>query len=161
MQAYSGADAPIQPIRPSIDARALWAGGAATAVVAALAAVVGVMIARGLFHIPVLAPERAGAIGDASTLQLAGWAALAALLATGLMHVLLLATPRPKTFFGWIVGLTTVLAVVWPFATGAPLAAKAATAVIYLVIGAAIGSLISGVAAWAVRRAPVQVDRVR
>jgi hypothetical protein len=70
------------------------------------------------------------------------------------MHLLLLTTPRPKTFFGWIVGLGTAVAVVWPFATGASLDAKVATALIHLVIGVAIGSLVSGVAVWAVSRGP-------
>lgn len=41
----------------------LWAGGAATAVVAALIAVVGILIARGVFGVPVLAPEGEGTWG--------------------------------------------------------------------------------------------------
>jgi len=41
---------------------------------------------------------------------------------------------------------------VFPFSTTAPLAQKAATAVVNLVLGIAIGSLISGVAQRAVRR---------
>ena len=67
------------------------------------------------------------------------------------MHLLLLSTPRPLTFFGWIIGLATVLVVLVPFSTAAPLTAKAATAVVDLVLGVAIGSLISGVAARSVR----------
>ena len=42
----------------AVDTGKLWAGGLATAVVAALIAVVGIVIARGIFHIPVLAPNR-------------------------------------------------------------------------------------------------------
>ena len=41
--------------RQPVDAGRLWTGGLATAVVAALVALVGVLIARGLFDIPVLA----------------------------------------------------------------------------------------------------------
>ena len=74
-------------------------------------------------------------------------------VATGLVHLLMLSTPRPLTFFGWIIGLATVLAVLLPFSTTAPLTAKAATAVVDLVLGIAIGSLISGVAARSVRSA--------
>jgi hypothetical protein len=70
----------------SVDARRLWTGGAATALVAALVVLVGVLIARGLLDVPVLAPTSEGALGDASTFQLAGYAAAAALLATGLLH---------------------------------------------------------------------------
>lgn len=136
---------------PSVDAGRLWTGGLATAVVAALVAIVGVLIARGLFDVPVLAPTGDGALGDASTWQLAGLAALAALLATGLLHLLLLSTPRPGQFFGWIMTLATVAAALVPFLTDADLDEKVATAAIYLAIGVAIGSLLSGVGRSAMR----------
>ena len=78
--------------RVHVDAARLWTGGLATALVV----VVGVLIARGLFDVPVLAPEGEGALGNASTARLAMLAAVAALLATGLMHLLLLSTPGPS-----------------------------------------------------------------
>ena len=137
--------------RPQVDAARLWTGGLATALVAALVAVVGVLIARGLFDVPVLAPAREGALGDASTARLAILAAVAALVATGLMHLLLLSTPRPFRFFTWIISLLTVVAVLAPFMTDATLATKVATAVIFLVIGMAIGSLVPGAARSATR----------
>jgi uncharacterized membrane protein AbrB (regulator of aidB expression) len=68
------------------------------------------------------------------------------------MHLLLLTTPRPQMFFSWIIGLATVIAVVYPFSTTAPLSQKVATAVINLVLGAAIGSLIHETAARVIRR---------
>jgi hypothetical protein len=120
----------------TVDASRLWPGGIATAVVAALVALAGVLVCRWLFGIPLLAPKSDGAYGDAHTL-----------VATALMHLLLIGTPRPLTFFHWIIGLATLLAVLFPFSTSAPLTAKAATAVVDLVLGIAIGSLISGVAA--------------
>ena len=55
-------------------------------------------------------------------------------------------------FFTWIVGLATVVVVLFPFSTSAPLSSKVATAVVDLVIGFAIGSLLNGVAARSVRR---------
>jgi membrane associated rhomboid family serine protease len=137
--------------RVQVDAARLWTGGLATALVAALVAVVGVLIARGLFDVPVLAPEREGALGNASTARLAVLAAVAALLATGLMHLLLLSTPRPFRFFTWIITLLTLVAVLAPFMTDAKLATKVATAAIGLVIGMAIGSLVSGAARSAIR----------
>jgi len=136
----------------AVDARALWSGGAATAVVAALIALVGILVCRWLFGIPVLAPRQDGAWGDASTAGYAIAAAAAALAATAIMHLLLIATPRPQTFFTWIIGLATVIAVVYPFGTTAPLSQKVATAVINLVLGAAIGSLVNGTAARIIRR---------
>jgi hypothetical protein len=129
-----------------VNAGRLWTGGVATALVAALVALVGVLIARGLLDVPVLAPTDEGTLGNAKTLRLAVLAALAALLATGLLHLLLLSTPQPRRFFSWIMALATVAAALAPFLTDADLDQQVATAAIYLAIGVAIGSLLSGVA---------------
>lgn len=140
--------------RPSVDARRLWAGGLASALVAALIAVAGIAIARGLFDIPILAPEDQGVWGDADTGWYAAVAAAAALLATGLVHVLMVTTPRPLRFFGWTIGLVTLVAAIMPFAADASTGSKLATALINLVLGLAIGSLVAGVARSAVRMEP-------
>jgi hypothetical protein len=134
-----------------VNANRLWTGGVATAVVAALVAVVGVLIARGLLDVPVLAPTEEGVLGNANTARLALVAAGAALAATGLMHLLLLFIPRPWQFYTWIMSLVTLAALLAPFATDAEIATKVATAAIFLAIGVAIGSLVSGVASSAVR----------
>jgi hypothetical protein len=134
-----------------VDAGRVWSGGVATAVVAGLVALVGVLICRWLFAIPILAPKSDGAYGDAHTTAVVLVAAAAALVATGLLHLLLLGTPRPLAFFSWIVGLATVLVVIVPFRTTAPLSAKIATALVELVIGIAIGSLLNSVGARSVR----------
>ena len=135
-----------------VDPKALWAGGVATAVVAALIALAGILIARWLFTIPILAPKNDGAWGNASTGMYVLAAAGAALVATAIMHLLLLTTPRPQVFFGWIIGLATLVAVVFPFSTTAPLDEKVATATVNLILGFAIGTLINGTAGRAVRR---------
>lgn len=140
--------------RAQVDAGRLWSGGVATAVVAGLVALVGVLVCRWLFGIPLLAPKQDGAYGDAHTTGMVLLAAAAALAATGLVHLLMLGTPRPLTFFGWIIGLATVLVVLLPFSTTAPLTAKVATGAVELVIGIAIGTLLSGVAARSVRMPP-------
>lgn len=137
-------------IRP--DAGRLWAGGFATAIVAALIAFVGVLICRWTLGIPILAPQSDGVWGNASTGYLALAAAIVALAATGLLYLLMLATPQPGTFMKWILGLITVAAVVYPFSTGAPLEQKIATSVVLLVIGVAIASLLNEVASRAVKR---------
>jgi hypothetical protein len=85
-------------------------GGIATAIVAALVVLAGVLITRAVLGIPVLAPKAASDFGDSSTAVYAGLAADCALLATALRHVLLLGTPRPFTFFAWITGLADVIA---------------------------------------------------
>jgi hypothetical protein len=132
--------------RPQVDAGRLWPGGIMTAVVAGLVALVGVLVCRSIFKIPVLAPRHDGAYGDVRTTGLVLAAAAAALVATGLAHVLLLSTPRPMAFFAWIVGLCTAVVVLFPFSTAAPLRDKVATALVDLVIGIAIGTLVNGVA---------------
>src|ERR1700751_123193 len=86
----------------TVDARQLWSGGAATAVVAALIALAGILGCRWLFDIPILAPRQDGAWGNASTAGYAISAAVAALAATAIMHLLLIAAPRPRMFFAWI-----------------------------------------------------------
>jgi hypothetical protein len=55
----------------TVDARQLWSGGAATAVVAALIAVAGILVCRWLFNVPILAPRQDGAWGNASTAEYA------------------------------------------------------------------------------------------
>jgi len=117
-----------------------------------------ILVCRWLFNIPILAPRQDGAWGDASTAGYAIAAAAAALVATAIMHLLLIATPRPQMFFSWIIGLATVIAVVYPFSTTAPLSQKMATAVINLALGAAIGSLINGTAARVIRRPSIAGD---
>jgi hypothetical protein len=128
----------------------------ATAVVAALVVVAGVFIARGILGIPVLAPTAAGSLGSATTVVYAVVAAAGALLATGLLHILLLATPRPLSFFTWFTALAVVVLVAAPFSQPAPLASKVFTAIINLVAGVAVISLLSGVARTAVRVRPPQ-----
>ncbi|GAA3523920.1 DUF6069 family protein [Amycolatopsis ultiminotia] len=136
-----------QNTRPGVDAARLWAGGVASAVVAALVAVVGLLIARGLFDVPVLAPKGDGIWGNASTTTYAIAAAAIALLATGLMHLLSVATPAPGQFFGWIMALVTLIAVVLPLTLTVEQSAKIATAVINLVIGLVIALVVSSMAA--------------
>ncbi|MEE2036481.1 DUF6069 family protein [Nocardiopsis sp. CT-R113] len=133
-----GSERPVNTTR-------LWSGGLATAVVAALVIFAGALVFRGVFDVPVLAPEEAGNLGDASTVAYALMAAVAALLATALMHLLLLSAPKAGTFFGWIVGLATAIAAVTPFSQGAEMPSQIATALINLVAGIAIITLLRSV----------------
>ena len=149
------------PDRARINAERLWAGGVATAVVAGLIALVGVLIVRAILRIAVYAPSEAGAFGDGHTVLLCAAAAAAALAATGLVHLLLVATPRPLSYFGWIVGLATAAAAVLPVATAASLPVALAQGVIHLVIGLAIGSLVAGAAANAMRTTSLRPARER
>jgi hypothetical protein len=142
---FPGAEPP--GYRPGLDAGRLWAGGVATAVVAALVAIVGLLIARGICHVVVLEPRGGGIWGNASTATYALVAAVAALLATGLMQLLSLGVPAPSTFFTWIMLLITAIAVVVPLTLTVAVSAKAATAAINLVIGLAITLIVNTMAA--------------
>jgi hypothetical protein len=139
-----------------VDPRPLWSGGVATAVVAALIALVGILVSRWLFNMSFLSPRREGAWGDASTAGYVFAAIGCALVATALMHLLLLTTPYPRVFFGWIIGLATVVAVVFPFSTTAPVSQKIATGFINLILGVAIGSLVAEVSRRVTRRLVVR-----
>jgi uncharacterized membrane protein YhaH (DUF805 family) len=137
--------------RVRLDSAQFWAGGLATAIVAALIALAGILICRWTLGIPILAPAGAGAWGNAHTGEYVLAAALVALVATAVLYLLVLGTPQPGMFFSWIMGLLTLVAVVYPFSTGAPLDQKAATAIVNLVLGIAITSLLNAVAARAIR----------
>jgi hypothetical protein len=143
-------DAGSSRVRP--DSGRFWAGAVATAIVAALIALVGILICRWTLNIPILAPAGDGAWGDAHTGEYVLVAALVALVAAGLLYLLVLSTPQPSVFFRWIIGLVTLIAVVYPFSSGAPLDQKVATAVVNLVLGVAIASLLTATAARAIRR---------
>lgn len=149
---------PVEQERTEVNVGRLWAGGVAAAVVAGLVAVVGVLVSRAVFQLAVLGSRKAGAFGDSSTVTLVVLAIAAALLATGLVHLLLVSTPSPMSYFGWIVGLLTVAAVVVPFIGSGSLPVRLAQAVIHLVIGLAIGGLVSNAASAASR---VTLGRVR
>jgi hypothetical protein len=144
---------------PRLNGARLWAGGVATAIVAALIVLVGLCAARGIFAVPVPVPTPTGGL---SSVGYVGIAALAAIAATGLLHLLIMGAPRPLGFFAWIVTLATIVAVIAPFMNSvfgsvthvAMLNSKLATAAINLVVGIAIGSLLTGVARSAVRRRP-------
>jgi hypothetical protein len=131
--------------RTVILASRLWAGGAATACVAALAAAIGVLLFSSVLDIRIVRPPLLLTITDSLAFNYATTAFLAALLATALAHLLAATAPRPRMFFGWIVGLATVAAMVVPFAADASMAAKVSTAAINMVVGIAIGTLLTGI----------------
>jgi hypothetical protein len=116
----------------------------ATAFVAALAAAVGVLICREVLDVRLVEPPLLG-LTDSFPVNYAITAGALALAATGLAHLLSVTTPRPRVFFGWIVGLVTVAAMVLPFALEGSLKGKLCVALINMVIGLCITSLLSAV----------------
>jgi hypothetical protein len=120
----------------------------ATALVAALVAVVGVLVCSVALDAKPIAPSwLLGDNTDATiSTRFAITAGVAGLVATGLLHLLLLSTPRPIVFFGWIVALATIAAGVSPFTIGSDTARQVASAVIIGVIGLVIGTSLAAVA---------------
>ncbi len=138
---------------PRVDAGRLWAAGIATALVAGLVTEVGILIARGLMHLAIFAPEGDGLWGNANTTGYAVGAAVVALAATGVLHFLLLTTPRGTMFFGWIMSLLTVVAVVIPLNVIGARPEMIATTVLNVLIGLVVTTLLIGSAGGAqVRR---------
>jgi hypothetical protein len=135
---------PIPGKRVVIDAPRLWGGGLATAVVAALVAAVGVLVCRDLLHVKLVEPPLLK-ITKSFAGSYAITAFVAALLATGLAHLLSVVTPRPRIFFGWIVALVTVVTMVLPFTLDGNIKGKICAALINMVIGLCIASLLSAV----------------
>ncbi|MCE0766348.1 DUF6069 family protein [Pseudonocardia kujensis] len=143
---------PLRPARAAADAGRLWSGGLATAVVAALAGLVGALVVRVVVgFVPAAHIIATGTFGTAGLVLLCTLAAAAALVATGVAHLLLLTTPRPLEYLGWIVGLGTAVAVVLPFVTSVSLGAALALAAVHLVIGLAVATLTGSAAAASMR----------
>jgi hypothetical protein len=141
----SGAPRPAGGYATVIDGRRLWAGGAATACVAALVALIGVLLFNSVLDVRLVQHPLLLTFTGSLAVNYAVTAFVAALVATGVAHLLTATTPRPRLFFGWIVGLATVAAMVVPFAAEASTASKVSTAVINMVVGIAIGTLLTGV----------------
>ena len=122
----------------------LWAGGVATGCIAALVAALGVLLCSSVLNVR-LVPTLVFSITDSLAWNYAMTAFVLALVATGAAHLLSLTTPRPRVFFGWLVGLGTAAAMVMPFASEGSLAGKISTALINLAVGIAIGTLLTAV----------------
>lgn len=135
-----------------VDAQRLWAGGSATAFVAGFTVVTGVLVARGILHVPVSAAGATG-LADLGIAVYAGRAAACALMATALLHVLVTSAPRPFAFFSWITALAAVAAAATPFTQSAPLGSQVCTALINVVAAIAVITLLPGVARTAIRSA--------
>ncbi len=132
------------------DAGRLWAGGAATALVAAGVAVMGVMVLDKLLHAPILSPGGLQQAADYAMIAFPVAAAVATLLATGLLHLLMQTTPQASRFFGWIASLVVALVILQVFLHETEMITKLETAAFYLLMGVAIISSLLGVSRSAV-----------
>lgn len=142
------ATSPANPSDPrlTLEAGRFWAGAAATAIVAALVGLIGVIVFERVFEMTLVPPPDVFSTGShQSAFALDG--AVLAILAAGVLHLLIVAAPRPRSFFGWIMALVIVVIAVLPFAWTTDTLAAALSGVVNLLIGVAVWSLLSGVAA--------------
>ncbi|WP_277211868.1 hypothetical protein [Isoptericola croceus] len=134
---------PEVPGRPRLDVGRYWAGAGATVLVCALLGFTASVIFSEVFDIGLIAPPDMVAAGDDASW--AGAGALFALLAAAVLHLLVVVAPRPRMFFGWLVGLTAVILAVLPF-TGNPDPLPAVmTAIVWLILGVAVSSMLGSV----------------
>jgi hypothetical protein len=132
-----------RPTGPSVDAGRYWAGVAATALVAALVGLVGVLIVYQILDIDLVVKDIAGT--DSAGGAFVVGSVLSSILAGGLLHLLVLSTPRPRAFFGWIMFLATLTAALIPLTWTDVLESAIATGLVNAIIGIAIWSLLIGV----------------
>ena len=132
----------------------LWTGGVVTAAIEALLAVVGFLIVKNLMGLRILGVAPNGQYFNATLASYAFAGALAALLATAVMHLLLVGTPRPLFYFGWIGALCTAILVLIPLGLGRTVSWSEVvpTAVINLIGGIAITVIVRGTAAASILR---------
>jgi hypothetical protein len=138
--------------RWTLEAGRFWAGAAATAAVAALVGVVGTIVFEQILSIDLVVQDVFGIGSHVGAYVVGGIAA--SLVAAGLLHLLVASTPRPRAFFGWIVGLLTVVAALLPLTWTSDLTSALSTGGVNLLVGIAIWSLLSGVLGWTMHRAP-------
>ncbi|NUT32880.1 MAG: hypothetical protein HOV79_07375 [Hamadaea sp.] len=143
---------PVYGVRPAVDSRRLWTGGAVAAIVVGGVAVICFLIVRGVLDIAVLGVDVNGGLFVPSMAGYAFVAAALTLLSTGLAHLLLVSTPRPVLFLGWIIGVCTAISAILPFTKSAPVQVQIATSLVNLIVGATIGGLVSTAATASVRR---------
>ncbi|MGY4645638.1 hypothetical protein [Cellulomonas sp. URHB0016] len=142
---------PVAPAAPpprpriAIDGGRYWAGVAATAVVAALVGVVGVVVFERIFDIPLVNKDPFGT-GSSMGAYVVG-AVATTLVAALLLQALVLSTPEPSTFFGWIMGLGTLVVALLPLTWTDDKTAALCSGLVNLLIGIAVWSLLTGVLA--------------
>jgi len=139
----------------SVDAKQLWAGAAATIVVAALVAAVGVLVIETFLDVKLLPPAERGVLGWSNKASYPAGAAVLALGAAGVLHLLLLGVPRPLVFFGWLMALVGIALAVVPFGRDAALKVQVCTAAMEVAVVLSVWTLLSA----AGRRAVLPVAR--
>jgi hypothetical protein len=143
---------PVQPQQqpPKLDAGKYWAGAAATILVCALLGVAASVIFDDVFGVGLIPPPDVLGVGDDASWAAAG--AVFALISAAVLHILVMIAPSPRMFFGWLVGLATVILAVLPWTSSGDPLASAMTSLVWVILGIATASLLGAVLARTTRR---------
>ncbi|WP_275003170.1 hypothetical protein [Promicromonospora iranensis] len=153
--------AAVQPVtsgtenpRLGLEVGRFWAGALATTLVAALIGLAANFILGEVLNLEIRAQaDLFGTGSDMMAWVVAG--ALFALAAAAVLYLLVMSTPRPRSFFGWVVALATVILAAVPFAGQFELVPAILAAIIWIIIGSAVYSLLTGtLSRTVVRRTP-------
>ncbi len=135
------AAAPVHTERLRLDAGRYWGGALATALVCALVGLAAWFVIEQVAGQELENPP----FGDSAAVSWVIAGAVFALVGALLLHLLVATTPRPSSFFGWIVALATIILAALPFTGGDIDVSTVLTAVVWLVLGMAVWSLLTGV----------------
>lgn len=140
------AQAQTEDPRLGLEIGRFWSGAVATVLVAALYGLAAVFVIQDVLNLELQSPPDLFGSGS----DHAGWAyacALFALLAAIVLNLLVVSTPRPRTFFGWVVALATIILATLPFAGSPEPLPAILTAIVWIILGCAVWSLLTGVLA--------------
>ncbi len=123
-------------VRPAerVDQARYWTGAALSALIAGLAGVAGLVAAHGIAHVPVLL-ARGTTLTPVHATVYGLLAAACALAAAALYAGMLRLAPRPSTYYSWLIGMLTLLAVLLPFTSTVALSSQIAFSAINLLVG--------------------------
>ncbi|MBD8059905.1 hypothetical protein IC607_13100 [Cellulomonas sp. JH27-2] len=138
--------------RPAIAAGPYWAGVVATALVAALIGVAGTVIFESILDVDLVTQDPFGTDSTMGAYVVGGVAT--AVVAGALLYALVLSTPKPRAFFGWIMGLGTLVVALLPLTWTDDTETALCSGLVNLLIGIAVWSLLSGVLSRTARMVP-------
>jgi hypothetical protein len=143
-------EAAVQPVtsgtqdpRLGLEVGRFWAGVLATMLVAALIGLAATFILEEVLNLEIQPQADLFATGS----DLMAWVVAGALFALGaalVLYLLVMSTPRPRSFFGWVVGLATVILAAVPFADRPEIVPAILAAIVWIIIGSAVYSLLTG-----------------
>lgn len=153
-------EASVQPVtsgtedpRLGLEAGRYWAGALATVLVAALIGLAAHFILEDVLDLEIRAQADLFATGS----DLIAWMVAGGLFALGaalVLYLLVMSTPRPRSFFGWVVFLATIILAAVPFAGSFDAVPAFLAAIVWIVIGSAVYSLLTGTLSRTVVRRP-------